>query len=259
MRGNHYVRVMTFTMGGRQPRSGQTASIPEARYASVERHMRFRTAPWTPMLALVGGLAVAAFLSGIHLQALLAATREQGRAPALPHRMAVASEQSLHPVVAAGLALSMLGDLLLEIHEALFLHGLGAFLLAHVAYIAAYLTATRTPRWGLGVPFLLLGTGLWLFLAPRLGALGPPVGLYIAVICTMMWRAAALMGEEGLARRERSAPLLGALCFGLSDTLLAFRLFVHPVAGISSPPSCCTGPDSSASRSRPCRARGAAW
>ncbi len=195
--------------------------------------MRFRTAPWTPMLALVGGLAVAAFLSGIHLQLFWLRLASKA-VPLLCLTVWLWPPSNRYTRwIAAGLALSMLGDLLLEIHEALFLHGLGAFLLAHVAYIAAYLTATRTPRWGLGVPFLLLGTGLWLFLAPRLGALGPPVGLYVAVICTMMWRASALMGEEGLARREQWAALLGALCFGLSDTLLAFRLFVHPVAGMS--------------------------
>lgn len=194
--------------------------------------MRFRTVPWTLGLAVVGGLGVATFLSGIWLQLLWLRLASK----AVPVLCLIvwlwpARERYLRWIT-AGLALSLVGDMLLETSKDLFLPGLGAFLLAHVAYIAAYLSASRTPRWGLGAPFLLFGTGIWWFLRPGLGALTLPVGVYIAVICTMMWRSAALMGAEGLARRDQWAALTGALCFGLSDALLAFRLFVHPVEGM---------------------------
>src|ERR1044071_8586249 len=42
-------------------------------------------------------------------------------------------------LICAGLILSLVGDMLLEVDPGLFLPGLGAFLLAHVAYVAAYL------------------------------------------------------------------------------------------------------------------------
>jgi alkenylglycerophosphocholine/alkenylglycerophosphoethanolamine hydrolase len=195
--------------------------------------MRFRTAPWTLGLAVVGGLGVAAFLSGIWLQLLWLRLASKA-VPLLCLAVWLwPARERYTRWITAGLALSLVGDMLLETSKDLFLPGLGAFLLAHVAYIAAYLSVSRTPRWGLAAPFLLFGAGFWWFLRPGLGALALPVGIYTAVICTMMWRSTALLGAEELARREPWAALLGALCFGLSDALLSFRLFVHPVAGMS--------------------------
>jgi uncharacterized membrane protein YhhN len=195
--------------------------------------MRFFLVPRTPGLAVIGGLGVAAFLAGIHLD--LPWLRLASKAvPVLCLAVWLWPPRERYAWwIAAGLALSLVGDMVLEAHEQLFLPALGAFLLAHVAYVAAYLTVSRTPRWGLGAIFLLFGAGTWLFLRPGLGTLAPPVGVYIAVICTMMWRSTALLGTEGLARREQWAALMGALCFGLSDALLAFQLFMHPVAGMS--------------------------
>ncbi|PTL75373.1 lysoplasmalogenase [Vitiosangium sp. GDMCC 1.1324] len=195
--------------------------------------MRFRSAPWTLGLTVMGGLGVAAFLSGIWLQ--LPWLRLASKAvPVLCLAVWLWPPRERYTRwIATGLVLSLVGDLVLETRKDLFLAGLGSFLLAHVAYVAAYLTASRTPRWKLGVPFLVSGAGIWWFLQPGLGELALPVGVYVAVICTMMWRSAALMGSEGLARREQWAALIGALCFGLSDTLLSLRMFVHPFEGLS--------------------------
>jgi alkenylglycerophosphocholine/alkenylglycerophosphoethanolamine hydrolase len=64
--------------------------------------------------------------------------------------------------------------------------------------------------------------------------LAPPVTAYVVVICTMMWRSATLVGAGGLlGRREQWSALVGALLFALSDALLAFKLFVQPVHGLS--------------------------
>lgn len=136
-------------------------------------------------------------------------------------------------LIAAGLVLSLAGDLLLQASPSLFLPGLGAFLLAHLAYVAAYLTVTRRPSLSRAVPFALVGVGMGMFLAPRLGALLVPVMAYLAVICGMMWRSAALVGGEQMERREQWAALAGAVMFGLSDSLLAVQLFVQPVPGSS--------------------------
>jgi alkenylglycerophosphocholine/alkenylglycerophosphoethanolamine hydrolase len=136
-------------------------------------------------------------------------------------------------LISVGLVLSLIGDVLLDRGPDLFLPGLGAFLLAHVAYVAAYVTVTRLPSLGRGVPFALLGMGTGMFLWPRLGGLALPVTAYVAVICAMMWRSAALVNGGGLERREQWAALAGALMFAVSDALLAFKLFVQPVPGSS--------------------------
>jgi alkenylglycerophosphocholine/alkenylglycerophosphoethanolamine hydrolase len=136
-------------------------------------------------------------------------------------------------LISVGLVLSLIGDVLLDMSPDLFLPGLGSFLLAHVAYVAAYVTVTRLLSLKRGVPFMLLGMGMGMFLWPRLGGLALPVMAYVAVICAMMWRSAALVNGDGLERREQWAALAGALMFGASDALLAVKLFVQPVPGSS--------------------------
>ena len=88
----------------------------------------------------------------------------------------------------------------------LFLPGLLAFLAAHVAYVAAFLSADRRPALGRALPFLAWGLGAFALLRPGLGPMAVPVAVYVAVICTMMWRAAARVGSPGtpaLAARAR--------------------------------------------------------
>ncbi|NBD12575.1 MULTISPECIES: lysoplasmalogenase [Corallococcus] len=132
----------------------------------------------------------------------------------------------------AGLGLSLLGDVLLEVGPHLFLPGLGAFLLAHVSYAAAYLSVTRRPGLARALPFLLLGVGASVALWPGLGDLALPVAAYVTVICAMGWRAAAMLGGPGLAPREQWLAFVGALLFTLSDGLLSIRLFVKPLPGM---------------------------
>ncbi|NOK19269.1 lysoplasmalogenase [Corallococcus carmarthensis] len=132
----------------------------------------------------------------------------------------------------AGLALSLLGDVLLEMSPDLFLPGLGAFLLAHVGYIAAFLSVTRRLDLPRALPFALLAAGATVGLWPGLGGMAPPVTAYVAVICTMGWRAAALMGSPALTRREQWLAFGGALLFSASDGLLSIRLFVAPLPGL---------------------------
>jgi YhhN family len=84
-----------------------------------------------------------------------------------------APPSALRRLVASGLFLSALGDLLLEI--GLFLAGLVAFLLADVAYALAFLSVTRRPATrprstttatlARAIPFALYGAASWLFLS----------------------------------------------------------------------------------------------
>ncbi|QAT88396.1 putative membrane protein [Corallococcus coralloides] len=135
-------------------------------------------------------------------------------------------------LIFAGLALSLLGDVLLEVGRDLFLPGLGAFLLAHVGYTAAFLSVTRRLALLRALPFLLLAVGAGVALWPGLGGMAAPVTAYVAVICTMGWRAAAMMGALELPRREQWLAFGGALLFSASDGLLSIRLFVTPLPGL---------------------------
>jgi len=130
-------------------------------------------------------------------------------------------------LVCAGLVVSAVGDVLLEMPR-LFLPGMVAFLVAHLCYIAAFVIEARRWRALRAVPFLLWGAAGFARLAPVLGALVWPVGIYVLVICAMMWRAAARVGGTGAPRREEWFALAGAVAFGASDTLLAFSRFLTP-------------------------------
>jgi uncharacterized membrane protein YhhN len=130
-------------------------------------------------------------------------------------------------LICAGLLVSAVGDVLL-VPPRLFLAGVGAFLVAHLCYIAAFLARTLRPRPLRALPFLAWGGAVFAVLAPVLGSLVVPLGFYMAVICVMMWRAAAAVGAGDTARREEWWALGGAVLFGLSDTLLALHRYLTP-------------------------------
>jgi uncharacterized membrane protein YhhN len=148
---------------------------------------------------------------------------------ALAAWVALRCPRPLGRLTAAGLLVSALGDLLLE--RGVFLPGLLAFLAAHLAYVAAFLTADRRPALGRALPFLAWGLIAFAFLRPGLGPLTVPVAVYVAVICAMMWRAAARVGGPGTPALAGLLGLGGALAFGASDTLIAFDRFAAPVPG----------------------------
>jgi len=124
-------------------------------------------------------------------------------------------------LVVAGLVLSLVADVLIEKS---FLAGLAVFLLAHVAYVAAFLARDAAPRPLLLVPCAAWGVLMLWRLWPGLGGMRVPVVVYSVVICTMMWRAAA--ASVGAIEW---ITLTGAVLFAASDSLLAFERFVRPV------------------------------
>lgn len=133
--------------------------------------------------------------------------------------------------IVAGLLFSALGDVLLSLSESVFVFGLLAFLVAHVAYVVAFFSDSRrlapwraVIAYGYGaVAFGILAT------AGDLGAMVLPVALYVIVICSMLWRAAARLGAPGVRLRSGRIGLIGAVLFAISDSVLAFDLFVAPV------------------------------
>ncbi|WP_235605961.1 lysoplasmalogenase, partial [Rhodanobacter thiooxydans] len=132
--------------------------------------------------------------------------------------------------VLAGIAGSLAGDVFLMLPGDLFVPGLVAFLLAHVCFIAAFLSDSRlaAPAWPLAA-CLAYGAAnlalLWDAIDPPLRV---PVIVYVAVLATMGGQAWA----RARTRRSDAAAQLaarGALVFMLSDSVLAWDRFRGPV------------------------------
>jgi uncharacterized membrane protein YhhN len=121
-------------------------------------------------------------------------------------------------LVIGGLALSAAGDaLLLSSRERTFLAGIGAFLLAHVAYAAAFAPAARVSL-PAGAALALVAVAVVRWLWPHLGAFRLPVVVYAIAITVMLLLA---LGTGSLLVR------VGATLFYLSDLTVARDRFVR--------------------------------
>lgn len=186
-----------------------------------------------PFLCLTALLGVILFLLGLQLELkwltllskplpVLCLLLWLRQAPASPYRR----------WIAAGLGLSLCGDMLLEWPADLFVFGLGAFLLAHLAYLAAYLSDSRRLAPGALLAAALVADGMFTVLASAgLGALLLPVALYSLAIGCMLWRALARLGSAAVNRRSAWLAAGGAALFVLSDSLIGINRFVAPFEG----------------------------
>ena len=131
----------------------------------------------------------------------------------------------------AALALSLAGDVSLMFHsDRAFVAGLASFLLAHLAFVAAFLTGVphiELPYWLAAVA--AYAVALLAVLLPRAGRLKLPVALYCAVLGAMVFAAATRYQSRADAASARA--LAGALLFMLSDSLLGWRRFVGRYRG----------------------------
>ena len=132
--------------------------------------------------------------------------------------------------LAAGLTLSALGDALLEL-PGRFVAGLATFLCAHVVYTAAFVSDDRRLRPLRAVPFAVWLLAAFAWIRPGLGDMTIPVVVYMMAIGTMMWRAAARLDGAASGQPGARAALVGAILFGLSDTLIAIDRFRVPLPG----------------------------
>jgi len=130
--------------------------------------------------------------------------------------------------ILVGLVLSLCGDVLLIPRGAprVFLGGLGAFLLGHVAYAIAF--AVRGLDGTTVAVALVAVLGASLLALRRLLPYIPermrrPVLAYVIVISVMLVCAAGTVGFAG-----RPVVFLGALAFYLSDLAVARERFVRP-------------------------------
>ncbi len=128
-------------------------------------------------------------------------------------------------LILAALVLSWLGDLLLlSLRESVLMGGIAAFLLAHIAFAAAFLARSLDLRWLTVSAVFLIGVGvlllrwLWPHLEPRFRI---AVGIYILAILSMTSLAMAVSGAS-------SSPLIasGAIAFLSSDISVARDRFV---------------------------------
>ncbi|KAM8723994.1 lysoplasmalogenase [Acanthopagrus schlegelii] len=129
--------------------------------------------------------------------------------------------------VVGGLVFSAVGDFCLVWPE-LFLHGMGAFAVAHLLYSFTFLSSryaiyscSAWTRFLCLIPFLL-GGAFYIYLypflqkAPNSDLLVPGVGVYILLI--------GLMGTLAI-RTGHTPTLLGSLIFMVSDLSLALQVF----------------------------------
>ena len=146
-------------------------------------------------------------------------------------------------LIRIGLLLSLLGDVFLLWPAQGFLPGLVSFLLAHIAYIAAFCVPLRfaarpaafvvyAARPAAFVAYAALAAAILWQLWPGIpGALRVPVLAYVLCLAGMAaqaaawWRASTGLPDEPLAR----SAALGGLLFMLSDSLLAFNKFAAPL------------------------------
>ena len=135
-------------------------------------------------------------------------------------------------VVAAGLVASALGDVLLELQHRLswgFLAGMVAFFIGHALYTVAFVRIASKAGIIHLLPFLAWGFGVGWLVWSGLGSMRLPVLLYMGVILAMMWRVTVWVAVDevrgGIARLWPWVAMIGALFYGLSDSLIALNKF----------------------------------
>lgn len=194
--------------------------------------MRWRQ-PLPALVVLSGGLTIAA-ASGVLPAGLAFVFKPLTTLAVIAHAWPRgASEVRQRKWIRAGLCLSLAGDIFLLWPIKGFVPGLASFLLAHLAYIAAFCVPLRFAARPL--PFVLYAAIVALMLSilwPGIpAALRVPVLAYVVCLASMAaqasawWRAAR--GTQA-AHVSRYAAL-GGLLFVLSDTLLALNKFAAPL------------------------------
>jgi uncharacterized membrane protein YhhN len=129
-------------------------------------------------------------------------------------------------LVFLGLVLSMIGDLfLIGQSRRFFLLGLVSFLLAHLAYVTAFVSHGQKRKWVLtaAVPAVAAAVLVGFWLSPHVPAeLAVPVRVYTAVITLMVITA---FGARGAG--ASTLIVAGALMFFVSDLSVAMQRIVE--------------------------------
>jgi len=137
-----------------------------------------------------------------------------------------------------GILLSLTGDILLMISlDRLFLAGLIAFLLAHLAYLIGFnIPIPEISAWGF-VLAIIVGLGgvrvMRRIVAPLTSSgqarMRMPIIIYSAVISLMLLSAMMKMTEITWNANAAALVGVGAFLFYISDIILAWNKFVAPI------------------------------
>jgi uncharacterized membrane protein YhhN len=122
----------------------------------------------------------------------------------------------------AALAFSLLGDVYLMLPAEMFVAGLSAFLVGHIAYVFA-IDAGLLARvgWLVGIALVSSPLAFRILSAATPDSMRPPIALYMLAISAMVASAFA---------SGNMAAVVGALLFYGSDAMIAWNRFVAPFA-----------------------------
>lgn len=139
-----------------------------------------------------------------------------------------------HKRLFTGLIFALAGDVLLMLawqNPSYFMYGLVAFLTCHIFYISAFYldfrSAQELDKKGARIAIILcaiFSIAFYFYLRPHLGGMKLPVMIYTFVISMMMMMAA--FRNQRVNTLSFNLILFGALCFLLSDSILAYNKFV---------------------------------
>jgi uncharacterized membrane protein YhhN len=137
----------------------------------------------------------------------------------------------------AALVLSLAGDVFLMVPADLFVPGLAAFLLAHLAYVGAFNQSAPPALPTVPAAVVVAGVAAALFLPMRAGMvrtarakLAIPVAAYVLAIGAMVVSAIATAGRAGWSAGSSALAIAGAGLFFCSDALIGWSRFVRPIA-----------------------------
>ena len=138
------------------------------------------------------------------------------------------STSAYAPLIAAGLAFALLGDILLMLPEERFVMGIGSFAATHALYLAAFISAAGLALINPStIPLILFSVIMTRFLWAGLRkSLQIPVLAYIVLITIMTAQAiGGAVESEGASLAIAAA---GAVLFLASDSMLAIDRFRLP-------------------------------
>jgi uncharacterized membrane protein YhhN len=204
-----------------------------AGFSSVTNPHRLTRGLWLAAVLVAGAYGAFLIATALRLPSGADLTGQFWMQPAVKATPAVllAGAAFTHPVVrerrwlVGALVGSAAGDFLLAMPwwQPSFVLGLGAFLVAHLCFLAALipLCARSTPRLAAAAAVMAACVALLVWFWPSLIAEGMviPVTVYIAVLGAMV--CAAL-----LARLPTLWTAFGAVCFAVSDAMIGINKFV---------------------------------
>jgi uncharacterized membrane protein YhhN len=139
--------------------------------------------------------------------------------------------------VVAALMLSLAGDVLLFLPDR-FVPGVAAFLVAHVAYVVAFVSSGLNPvSVVIGAAVIgMASAALYVRIIQGLTARGEravagPLSLYVVALSGTVVAATGTLGAPGWTTGWSLLAVEGALLFYASDAMIGWTRFVHDVRG----------------------------